>query len=597
MIRTFYKQFVGGFLQTFDDQKKVREVERKDLVLSRPIKYLAENKDKVHEMNREGAGIFFTPNPIQGRRTEKNVTAIRWVYVDMDEGTKEDMMELIKKSPIYPNFIVESSRSYHLYWRVDSDRKQFSRIINGLLKFYDGDTAISSINEVLRLPGFYHMKDPKNPFLIKVIYENMSSKQTAEEMIEAYPYLPPMIEFAQRHKLSDKDLALIKNIPIIDILRKLGVELTSDNFVVENGEKSSASINVKENYVHRFSGKPGSGSTIDAVMQYGKKSLPEAIEYLKEYAGINNIIKPKDVAKAILSASKPAIELDFSQRAVFTWGTKQLDEKIAPKSTDSYTLLAGETGSGKTTFAFFTAMRNALLGNKVLFLTLEMSREAMIIRNARDFAGITKDEWRDRRKISKEKKKTMKERKAYLENIEGLSIEGVPNAPTALIFELIKQHDPDLVFIDNFDLIEKEGSGNGYVEETRIANEFMNFARDEFSGAIVILHHLNTKKNRDKNALDIGALRGSQKIIHNAGLYLCGYRSTKVDEDDKDEVLTKKQLSSFSIVTPKDREFGKKTLATTYFQWGEFVDEFKVAKPLIIEEEPKKYEQKEWWNV
>lgn len=168
-IKKFLTTFQNSFIQTFSDTGS-----NPKLVRAFPMKELAEHN--LDELNKAGAGIFFTPNPCEKGRKEKDVTSIDWVYVDMDNGTKEEMQAKIESAPIRPHIIVESKRSYHLYWKVVMmDRKDFDLIIKGLIEFFDGDPAISSTNEVLRLPGFNHMKNPKEPFEIKIIYFDLPS--------------------------------------------------------------------------------------------------------------------------------------------------------------------------------------------------------------------------------------------------------------------------------------------------------------------------------------------------------------------------------------------------------------------------------------
>jgi hypothetical protein len=185
-MQKFQEIFKNGYCQTFDDSGKGR----KELVRIFPMSDYEKNKDLLCEINRAGGGIFFTPNPCNGGRREENITSIDWIYVDIDDMSKEEMRKLIKTSPIIPNIIVESKRSYHLYWRVTCTKEEFSTIIHGLIDYFHGDKAITSINEVLRLPDFFHMKDPQNPVEIKCIFQKLSKPIPASEMLSAYPYTP-----------------------------------------------------------------------------------------------------------------------------------------------------------------------------------------------------------------------------------------------------------------------------------------------------------------------------------------------------------------------------------------------------------------------
>ena len=218
MKKQFYNQFKNSYLQTFDDKKE----NRKGFTICEPIRWISANQSRLVKLNESGGGVFFTPNPCKGGRKETNVTSIEWVYADLDEGTKDQMLERIDASPIVPNFIVETARGYHLYWKCKCERKEFDRIIKGVIKFFDSDPAISSTNEVLRLPGFNHMKG--EPFMVNVEYSDMNNIQTPEEMIKAFPYIPIMLEFKEKHNLTETNFDLIKQAPIKELLNKFGVK-------------------------------------------------------------------------------------------------------------------------------------------------------------------------------------------------------------------------------------------------------------------------------------------------------------------------------------------------------------------------------------
>lgn len=579
MLKEFYKKFKGCWIQTADDQKKGRGY----LKMARPIEWLKNNSEKAHKMNQEGAAIWIQPNPSTDRK-EKNVTAIKWVYVDMDEGTKEEMWKVIESAPIPPTMITESSRSYHLYWRVDATLEQFNQIVWGLIEYFDGDEAISSSNEVLRAPGFYHMKDPDNPFLVRVVKIDDNIHPMPEDMIMAYPFTPKPEE---KQKKSTGVVFDVKNIPILDVLAALNVEVSKNLFILDGDEETSASVNVKGNYVNRFSGKDGGGSPIDVVMHYGNKSIREAIEWLKDFGGITDSQNVEEVLRE--EEVKP---VTFERGKVFTWGTERANESIAPLSTEHYTLLTGETGSGKTTFAMFVAIQNAKEGNKVMFLTLEMSKDEMIRRNAREYAGITKAEWRDKSKVPAHKQRDMNKKIEELNNMPNLKIVGAPGASTDLMFEIIKRENPDLVIIDNFDLIGKESEKKEYFEQNRIANELMAFARDDFDGALIVLHHVNSKQNKNKSVFDVSAARGSQKITHNCGLYVHGYRCQRTPTGKDEEPLSAEEKARFTLITSKDRDFGQRSLCVTYFQGGEFKDSFEYN-----EKPSKEWEKQDYWNI
>lgn len=154
----------------FDDKNKLYQ--------NQNVREIPLNKAK--EINKKGYGIFFTPNPCDGRLLTKNVISINWWFVDVDEGEKSEILNKIKKSPLYPTIIIETKRGYHAYWKAKNATKEnFRRIEQGLIDYFGGDNAVKNPNRLMRCPNFYHMKDPNNPFFIKIIEQNNNSYQEA----------------------------------------------------------------------------------------------------------------------------------------------------------------------------------------------------------------------------------------------------------------------------------------------------------------------------------------------------------------------------------------------------------------------------------
>lgn len=574
-MKDFYKIFKDSYVQCFDDSGQAR----KEMVRVFPMSQMESQMDIIKELNKMGAGIFFTPNPCKNGRREANVTKIDWIYVDMDTGTKEEMQAKIKSAPIKPTMIVEASRSYHLYWRVDCNKPEFDQMIPGLIEFFDGDKAISSINEVLRIPGFYHMKKPEKPFLVKLIYFNkkqLSSPFKASEILSGYGYtqkdIPSKLGPSEGQILPIGGGGIysdIKNIPIMDVLYSLGVDVRS-GCIVEEGQITSARVNVSGNYINRFSGKEGSGSTVDACMVYGKMSLREAINYLEDKWNVE-----KDI-KQVMKETEIEIDDIDKENKPFTWGTHVLDTKISPMSNDSFVIFAGETGVGKTAWAFDMAEKNAKEGHKVLFLSLEMNTNSILTRIAREYARITKEQWRVKSTITDHQRERYKHRKEELKNNKNLIPLGFsgPTHPTIdNIRGLVEKIKPDIVFVDNFDLITKETSSamSETGSESRLALKLLKICKD-MPVPMVLLHHLNKGKDEDSSKLrGINSIRGSSKITHDADIVLIGFRPPyKEGQTDEDR-------AKFTIAQIKDRDFGVGGQHIIYFADGTFKDTYSQA--------------------
>src|SRR6266851_315888 len=151
--------------QTFDDS------DRKRGHLAR-IYHGKGNSAELKRLNAAGAGIFLMINAGDGKgRAEKNVTRVRAVFIDADKNG-EAVLEAVKAAGLVPHIIVESSPGkFHVYWLVDREFPvdRFTVMQARLAGEFDTDTSVGDLPRVMRLPGFFHMKDPAKPFKVKIV--------------------------------------------------------------------------------------------------------------------------------------------------------------------------------------------------------------------------------------------------------------------------------------------------------------------------------------------------------------------------------------------------------------------------------------------
>lgn len=135
------------------------------------------NRSEAHEYNQKGYGIFHTVQSFYSKRRVADLANINAWAVDIDSGkdgsfTKPEMMALIEKG-LPPTMLVESKNGYHVYWAaMDATKENWPHIVqNRLVPFYKADKKAKDLARILRVPGYYHMKDPSNPFLVKKLWE------------------------------------------------------------------------------------------------------------------------------------------------------------------------------------------------------------------------------------------------------------------------------------------------------------------------------------------------------------------------------------------------------------------------------------------
>ena len=152
--------------------------------------------------NGKGWGIFATVQKFNGPRRKENLERIRAWAIDLDEGTKAEQRERIQRSPLEPSSIVETKNGYHVYWyAIDGKAEHYRGLLDRLVAFFGADKNARDLARVLRVPGFLHLKDPADPFLVKHVHgPNTSRAYTERQMVAYFPATED--ESRERHRAS-----------------------------------------------------------------------------------------------------------------------------------------------------------------------------------------------------------------------------------------------------------------------------------------------------------------------------------------------------------------------------------------------------------
>jgi hypothetical protein len=144
--------------------------------------------------NQEGWGCFFTVNEIDQnldpshKRTIEMLVNIRAIWVEDDEVRDSPRTNW----PLKPSIVVNSSPGkYHYYWLTnlkptEANKLEWEGVMQNLVVNYGCDGNAKDLVRVLRLPGFYHMKNPENAHL--VTFEILrKTPYTWKQIIESFP--------------------------------------------------------------------------------------------------------------------------------------------------------------------------------------------------------------------------------------------------------------------------------------------------------------------------------------------------------------------------------------------------------------------------
>ncbi len=153
--------------QTFSDQKPKGG---KDLNARVFTGTLEEHSDILTALNDQKAGIFVQVNA-GPQRGAKHIERVRTLFIDLDNPeTSTNSLKAIRQYMPRPTEIVETSKGkFHIHWRVSNcELDQFKPLQKQLAITFGGDPAMSNLDRVMRIPGFYHRK--KNKQLVKLVH-------------------------------------------------------------------------------------------------------------------------------------------------------------------------------------------------------------------------------------------------------------------------------------------------------------------------------------------------------------------------------------------------------------------------------------------
>jgi replicative DNA helicase len=214
-------------------------------------------------------------------------------------------------------------------------------------------------------------------------------------------------------------------------------------------------------------------------------------------------------------------------------GYKEIDEYAGGGIYRSFfTILAGESGNGKTTFMEMMSLHQALNGYKVLIISLELTKEMIAekylarLDTGKD-AGFEK--WRAFN-VPKEKMDAVRVDALCLASLidETLFIDDNPYTPSELA-ERIKQaaaEGMDIVYIDYFQSLELDESGNEAWAYNSASKTIRQAVKESKDLAVVLLSQVTEQQGKDPDPQK-AKLRYAKQLLNDTSLELIIYR----DED------------------------------------------------------------------
>lgn len=584
-----------------------------------PKTYYDLRKGEFAKLNQEGWGVYFAVNEFHhdedkaktlGAKTFRNnalIKTLRYIYADLDiakvgDGKTREEKEkkkkiIIKELNAYcpPTFIIDTSNGIQPLWEIingenpsEETKIKYINAIKGVIEWSKqfGCMAdnVHDLARILRVPNFYHQKE--EPYLCKIISKT-DIKIELDDFIEYFPHKEKIEEKinTQTYNLSPIDRA-IEDIDIKDITKKAFAsvgriaEFNKNDELVLDGRKTGTFQGRKDSrqYIASSSHEPYKGNKITVVADILNITNKEARKWIidefhLDYAKLqkNSLINPKN--------EKPK-----TGEARFTWGTRNLDISFGLIKRGELVVIAAKRGTGKTTYTFDMAQKNAHKGYKILYISLEMTAEQIKADFARRYAGWTIEEEYDF-KIPEHKQKAFERRVKELSEAPNLNFEGIRRGGETKwenILEIINKHEGlDLIFIDNLDRISPDhGEESNNDKQKRIIDSMMGFTTERNITILLIHHH---RKNTSGKDWGMDELSGSGKIADSADKVVKIIHDPKPEAGYPDKYETKIHLQKVRGYHP--------SVQTIFFIKGTFCDKAppeEIFKPKLAFEDIEK---------
>ncbi|MBP6949094.1 MAG: AAA family ATPase [Candidatus Pacebacteria bacterium] len=193
------EEFMRLFLNT--RSRYIHDVNKKDVIQGN------NTLDMSH--NSRGYGTFYTVNgfPSEGKADETMLSSLNANFVDIDFESKlpqEEIDTLIQEARMLgvenhiplPTIINRTKKGVHMIWlypepiepTVENIAK-WKEVQKRIVQFFNGDTNAMDPARVLRLPYTLHLKNPNEPFEVKILAYNKDERTTLEELDKMVPFL------------------------------------------------------------------------------------------------------------------------------------------------------------------------------------------------------------------------------------------------------------------------------------------------------------------------------------------------------------------------------------------------------------------------
>lgn len=541
--------------------------------------------------------------------TDANIKETNRIYVDLDlrkqskEKLSDDdirslakiLKEMLDEHPLFKqwSYIIFSWNGLHVYYVWDyisiapdiyakiskAFYEMFDREIlqTEPLNFCPTDKQNQNISRLMRLPGSYNQRKsfPElGSVQVEILYEqDVKCDYLETHQQHVWDLLQQPVD-KEYESYSPDEKHIYKNMRkefISYVCKKTWLYIQTDNKNLGGGhnpwnkafffhEKVNKLIMSEES---SYLPMPQNGTYhtfVSLVVQLENLSREGACKYILD----NH--KPKQGTKWLHVFRW--WDIDFGEKYKFTRGLDKINQWLGTFHTGKMILFVGKAGMGKTEFSFYMAKENAIKGNRVVYISLEMKAADLVIRSARQYARINKLE-RSNKELTEEQIGSFTEHYKYIIDINNLQIVSFDDETTIDVVEkyILELHSKwaDLFFIDNLWFFTwRENELERFAEISRRLKKLTN----DNPLSIVLLHHVKkTLAINEYKPATSNDIRWSQKLVDDADKVVQIWRNTDPKLQDPVEKQT------VYLITHKDREFWEVGGIEFFFMDGKYYNE------------------------
>lgn len=174
-----------------------------------PTSLITIDYDKLSRMH--GYAIYYTPNSMKkGKRTAPNTIKFNAIYLDFDfiidiDKNKKSIVTILEDLQLPPSAIIETKHGVHSYWFLQNntitDKDTFEALQRAMQEKLKSDVGALGCSQLMRLPGFKHWKDPKDPFDVIIISKHYDKRYTLDELTHKFGGKKKLKALKKKHQV------------------------------------------------------------------------------------------------------------------------------------------------------------------------------------------------------------------------------------------------------------------------------------------------------------------------------------------------------------------------------------------------------------